>query len=88
MRSGQCHRCDVHPSQIPGRSAHRIARGGCEMEIREALTIVRKLADGVHPETGEVLQEDCLYNHPHAVRALHRAIGALEFDAIQIFLFG
>jgi hypothetical protein len=37
------------------------------MEIREALTIVRKLADGVHPETGEVLQEDCLYNHPHAV---------------------
>jgi hypothetical protein len=28
------------------------------MEIREALTIVRKLADGVHPETGEVLQED------------------------------
>ena len=48
------------------------------MEIREALTIVRKLADGVHPETGEVLQEDCLYNHPHAVRALHRAIGALE----------
>src|SRR5438045_5050915 len=50
------------------------------MEIREALTIVRKLADGVHPETGEVLQEDCLYNHPHAVRALHRAIGALEFQ--------
>ena len=32
------------------------------MEIREALTIVRKLADGVHPETGEVLQSDCLYN--------------------------
>src|SRR5439155_23200183 len=34
----------------------------------EALTIVRKLADGVHPETGEVLQSDCLYNHPQAVR--------------------
>jgi len=33
------------------------------MEIREALTIVRKLADGVHPETGEVLQGDCLHTH-------------------------
>jgi len=50
------------------------------MEIREALTIVRKLADGVHPETGEVLQTDCLYNHPQAVRALHRAVEALEFQ--------
>jgi hypothetical protein len=50
------------------------------MEIREALTIVRMLADGVHPETGEVLQADYLYNHPQAVRALHRAIGALEFQ--------
>ena len=50
------------------------------MEIPEALTVVRKLADGVHPETGEVLNRDCLYNHPLAVRALHRAIGALEFQ--------
>jgi hypothetical protein len=50
------------------------------MEIRETLTIVRKLADGVHPETGEVLQGDCLYNQAHAVRALHRAISALEFQ--------
>ena len=50
------------------------------MEIREALTIVRKLADGVHPETGEVLQTDCLYNHPQSVRALHRAVEALEFQ--------
>jgi hypothetical protein len=50
------------------------------MEIREALTIVRMLADGVHPETGEILQADCLYNHPQAVRALHRAAGTLEFQ--------
>ena len=50
------------------------------MEIQEALTVVRKLADGIHPETGEVLSSDCLYNHPQAVRALHRAIGALEFQ--------
>jgi len=50
------------------------------MEILEALTIVRKLANGVHPETGELLQSDCVYNHPQAVRALHRAVGALEFQ--------
>jgi len=51
------------------------------MEIQEALGVVRKLADGVHPETGEVLSRDCMYNHPLAVRALHRAIGALEFQS-------
>ncbi len=50
------------------------------MEIQEALQIVRKLADGIHPETGEVLQTDCLYQQPQAVRALHRAAGALEFQ--------
>jgi hypothetical protein len=50
------------------------------MEIEEALGIMRKLADGVHPETGEVLQTDCLFQHPQSVRALHRAVGALEFQ--------
>ena len=50
------------------------------MGIQEALAIVRKLADGVHPETGELLQTDCLFHHPQAVRALYRAIGALEFQ--------
>jgi hypothetical protein len=50
------------------------------MEIEEALGIVRKLADGVHPDTGEVLQSDCLFQHPQSVRALHRAAGALEFQ--------
>ena len=50
------------------------------MEIQEALTVVRKLADGVHPDTSEIMNSDCLYNHPIAVRALHRALGALEFQ--------
>jgi len=50
------------------------------MEIQEALDIVRKLANGVHPETGEIVTSDCLYQHPQAVRALHCAIGALEFQ--------
>jgi hypothetical protein len=50
------------------------------MEIQEALAIVRKLADGTHPETGAALPSDCLYQHPQAVRALHRAAVALEFQ--------
>lgn len=48
------------------------------MEIHEALEIVRKLADGLHPETGQTLPGDCLYQHPQAVRALQHALGALE----------
>lgn len=51
-----------------------------EMEILEALAVIRKLANGVHPETGTVLPGDCLYHHPQAVRALHRAAAALEFQ--------
>ena len=50
------------------------------MEIQEALAVVRKLADGIHPETGAVLPGDCLYHHPQAVRAMHRAMAALEFQ--------
>ena len=51
------------------------------MEIQEALAVIRKLADGVHPETGAVLPADNLYQHPQSVRAMHRAMGALEFQA-------
>jgi hypothetical protein len=50
------------------------------MEIQEALNIVRKLVSGVRPETGEVVERDDRYQHPQAVRALHCAIAALEFQ--------
>ncbi len=50
------------------------------MEIQEALDIVRKLANGVHPETGEMVTSDSMYQHPKAVRALHCATVALEFQ--------
>lgn len=50
------------------------------MEIREALDIVRKLANGAHPETGEAARSDSMYQHPQAVRALHCAIVALKFQ--------
>jgi hypothetical protein len=50
------------------------------MEIVEALKIMRALADGVNPETGEVLLKDSIYQNPQNVRALHRAVGALEYS--------
>ena len=51
------------------------------MEIGEALTIMRALADGVNPETGEVLAVDAVYQYLPVVRALHRSVRALEYVA-------
>jgi len=49
-----------------------------EMETTEALEIIRRLAEGQHPETGAILPADSLYRQPQAMRALQRAVGALE----------
>ena len=49
------------------------------MEIQEALKIMRALADGIHPETGASLEADLVYQYAPVVRALHRAVGALEY---------
>jgi hypothetical protein len=49
------------------------------MEIQEALRIMRALADGVNPDTGEVLAADAVYQYPPVVRAFHRAVRALEY---------
>jgi hypothetical protein len=51
------------------------------MEIGEALTIMRALADGVNPETGAVLTADAVYQYLPVVRALHRSVHALEYVA-------
>jgi hypothetical protein len=50
------------------------------MEIQEALEVIRRLADGLHPENGEILGGDSFYQHPRTVRALNRAVQALEFQ--------
>lgn len=50
------------------------------MEIQEALDIVRKLANGLHPETGAVLNQDSPFQSPQSVRALNRAVAALELQ--------
>jgi len=47
------------------------------MEIAEALTVIRALANGVSPENGEALAADSVCRQPVAVRALNRAVGAL-----------
>jgi len=48
------------------------------MEIKEALKIMRALADGVSPENGEPLTSDLVCQYAPVVRAFHRAVGALE----------
>lgn len=48
------------------------------MEEKEALKIVKILADGIDPYTGEVLSADGPYQNPQTVRALFVAVEALE----------
>lgn len=40
------------------------------MELSEAKEIVRALANGIDPVTGEVFPEGSPYNHPRIIRAL------------------
>jgi hypothetical protein len=47
------------------------------MEVQEAVTIMRALADGVNPETRESCANDSVYRNPQVVKALNRAVGAL-----------
>ncbi len=45
---------------------------------RQALPILRALADGVDPHTGEVFPAGSAYQHADTVRALFAAVAALE----------
>jgi hypothetical protein len=51
------------------------------MESSEALRIVRALADGVNPATGETLAAESVFQQPQTIRALERAVTALETSA-------
>jgi hypothetical protein len=46
------------------------------MELRESRNIVKTLAQGVHPITGEVFPSESPYNDPQVIRAL---FSILEF---------
>lgn len=48
------------------------------MESSEALCVVRSLANGVDPQSGEVFPANSIYQRPEVVRALFQAAAALE----------
>lgn len=48
------------------------------MDNQQALRVINLLADGIDPHTGEVLPESSPYQHPDTVRALYKAVKALE----------
>jgi hypothetical protein len=48
------------------------------MDQAQALAVVRALASGVDPESGEVFPPDSAYQRPQVVRALYEAATALE----------
>jgi hypothetical protein len=47
------------------------------MEIQEAIKVIRALADGVNPETRELLKADSICRNPQAIMALNRALASL-----------
>jgi hypothetical protein len=47
------------------------------MDMQDAITIMRALAGGTDPETGEAFASDAICRRPKIVKALNRALGAL-----------
>jgi hypothetical protein len=48
------------------------------MDLAQALAIVRSLANGVDPESGEVFPPESPYQRPQIVRALYEAASVME----------
>lgn len=48
------------------------------MSPHEAKKIIDALANGIDPETGEILHKQSTLNRPHVIRALFVALKALE----------
>ena len=48
------------------------------MELNESRNIVKTLAQGVHPATGEVFPADSPYNDPTVIRALFSVLEVVE----------
>ena len=48
------------------------------MEIKRAIEILRRLADGVDPLTGELLPPDSVCNKAEVVRALHSVLAQMD----------
>lgn len=54
------------------------------MDIICAKEIVKSLADGVDPTTGEILPEESVYNSPEVIRALYTLLAAIPSQKMQI----
>ena len=48
------------------------------MELEKAKEIIKVLANGIDPTTGEVLPEVSPYNHPSVIRALFTVLESLK----------
>ena len=48
------------------------------MNAKDAYTLLETLMDGVNPITGELLPEDHVCHEPAVLRALHKALVALQ----------
>ena len=48
------------------------------MNMYEARRIIRSLAEGINPTTGEILPETDSCNEPQVIRAFHAVLAALE----------
>ena len=53
------------------------------MDIIRAKEIVRVLADGTDPTTGEVLPADSVYNSPEVIRALFTLLEYVNKDVVK-----
>lgn len=49
------------------------------METAGALKVIRTLADGVSPITGEVFEKESPYQNPKIIRAMFKALVGLEY---------
>jgi len=54
------------------------------MDDRRAIEIVKRLADGIDPFTGEVFPPDSPYQNADTVRSLHKAIEVMESAAKKL----
>ena len=73
--SGRRDRCAVSHSSL------ELPNQGEVMDEEQALDLIRPLADGILPTTGEALPADSPFQHPNIVRALYLAVRALEAEA-------
>jgi hypothetical protein len=48
------------------------------MSPSDAKSVIEALANGIHPETGEVLSRESMFNSPNVIRALLESVKALD----------